>query len=45
MYCNECLAVARTVKNHPDDDPVVSVRPNEEKFIFSVEVRLLFPMD
>lgn len=36
--------VARQIKNHPDDDPVVSVRPNEEKFIFSVEVvRFSFP--
>lgn len=39
MYCNECMVVARAVKSHPDDDHVVTVRPNEERFIFSVEVR------
>ena len=39
MYCNECMVVARAVKTHPDDDHVVIVRPNEERFIFSVEVR------
>lgn len=38
MYCNECLVVARAIKAQPEDDPVVTVRPNEERFIFSVEV-------
>ncbi len=38
MFCNECMVTARHVKGHSDDDFVVSVRPNEEKFIFSVEV-------
>lgn len=40
VYCNECLVVAKTFQTaDPSKDRVVTVRPNEERFIFSVEVR------
>lgn len=40
VYCNECLVVAKAFQTaDPSKDRVVTVLPNEERFIFSVEVR------
>lgn len=39
MYCDECVKVADSFKDNPEDDSAVSVRMREDKFIFSVEVR------
>ena len=38
MYCNECMVMAKNLKTTPEDDFVVTVKANEERFIFSVEV-------
>jgi DNA-directed RNA polymerase II subunit RPB3 len=37
IYCQECQALAKTLKSDPDDDPVVQVTANEERFVFAVE--------
>lgn len=37
MYCDECVKVADSFKDNPEDDAAVSVRMREDKFIFSVE--------
>ncbi|DBA00351.1 TPA: hypothetical protein N0F65_000536, partial [Lagenidium giganteum] len=37
MYCDECVKVANSFKENPEDDSVVTIQANEEKFIFSVE--------
>ncbi|TYZ69346.1 hypothetical protein PybrP1_000120 [[Pythium] brassicae (nom. inval.)] len=37
MYCDECVKVADSFKDNPEDDSAVSVRMREDKFIFSVE--------
>ncbi|RLN73939.1 hypothetical protein BBJ28_00004457, partial [Nothophytophthora sp. Chile5] len=39
MYCDECVKVADSFKDNPEDDSAVTVRMQEDKFIFSVEVR------
>lgn len=37
MFCEECLQVARSFRERPDEEPVVSVRPSKNKFYFTVE--------
>lgn len=37
MYCDECVKVANSFKENPEDDAVVTVQMREDKFIFSVE--------
>ncbi|CAM9710496.1 unnamed protein product, partial [Discosporangium mesarthrocarpum] len=37
QYCDDCVYFAKSVKPRPEDDPVVTVKPSEERFIFSVE--------
>ena len=39
IYCNECVMLAKTFRVAAEDDSVVTVRPNEERFLFTVEVR------
>ena len=39
MYCDECVKLADSFKDNPEDDSAVTVRMREDKFIFSVEVR------
>lgn len=39
MFCDECVKVANSFKDNPEDDAAVSVRMRDDKFIFSVEVR------
>jgi len=39
MYCDECVKLADSFKDNPEDDSAVSVRMREDKVIFSVEVR------
>ena len=41
MYCDECVKLADSYKDNPEDDSAVTVRMREDKFIFSVEVRCL----
>ncbi|KAK1948557.1 DNA-directed RNA polymerases II [Phytophthora citrophthora] len=38
MYCDECVKLADSFKDNPEDDSAVSIRMREDKFIFSVEV-------
>lgn len=38
MFCDECVKVANSFKENPEDDAAVSVRMTDDKFIFSVEV-------
>ncbi|KAJ0406820.1 hypothetical protein P43SY_008842 [Pythium insidiosum] len=37
MYCDECVKVANSFKDNPEDDAAVTVKMREDKFIFSVE--------
>ncbi|CCI41220.1 unnamed protein product [Albugo candida] len=37
MYCDECVKVANSYKDNPEDDAAVTVQMQEDKFIFSVE--------
>ncbi|CAN0335685.1 unnamed protein product [Pylaiella littoralis] len=37
MYCDDCVYLAKTYKARPEDDPVVKIRPRDDRFIFSVE--------
>ncbi|POM76672.1 DNA-directed RNA polymerase II [Phytophthora palmivora] len=37
MYCDECVKLADSFKDNPEDDSAVSIRMREDKFIFSVE--------
>lgn len=39
MYCDECVKVANSYKDNPEDDAAVTVQMQEDKFIFSVEVQ------
>jgi len=37
IFCNECQTVSKALKAHQDDDFVVHLAANEEKFVFAVE--------
>ncbi|KUF73367.1 DNA-directed RNA polymerases II [Phytophthora nicotianae] len=37
MYCDECVKLADSFKDNPEDDSAVTIRMREDKFIFSVE--------
>lgn len=37
MYCDECVKLANSFKDNPEDDSALTVQMNEEKFIFSIE--------
>ncbi|CAN0387302.1 unnamed protein product, partial [Ectocarpus sp. 8 AP-2014] len=34
-YCDDCVYLAKTYKARPEDDPVVKIRPRDDRFIFS----------
>lgn len=37
QYCDDCVYLAKTYKTRPEDDPVVKIRPRDDRFIFSGE--------
>jgi len=37
IYCNECQVLSKSLKAHQDDDFVVHLSANEERFVFAVE--------
>lgn len=37
MYCDECVKVAENFRENPEDDALVSVKANQNRFTFSIE--------
>ncbi|CAM9366971.1 unnamed protein product [Phaeothamnion confervicola] len=37
VYCDDCVLLASAFKRRPEDDPVVTVRPRDDSFLFQVE--------
>ncbi|ETW01785.1 hypothetical protein H310_06366 [Aphanomyces invadans] len=37
MYCDECVKLASSYRENPEDDMAVTVKATQDKFIFSVE--------
>ncbi len=37
MYCDECSYLAESLKARAEDDPVVKVKPSNDRFLFTVE--------
>jgi hypothetical protein len=44
MFCDECVYVGDLLKKNPEDDNVVSVTQDTERFIFTVSTSLFSSM-